>query len=85
MRIHIQELKDVLRNVLDKKISREAASDWAFKLREAEDDNNLEYIPKDSEALIWDGIKFVEGIDLKDTPNTYLHNEFDIQMFLQKF
>ena len=82
--IHLNEIKAVLKELLGNKISRETAADWALKLRESEDSGSLEYIPKESEQIIWKGILFIEGIDLKDSPNSYLHNNFDIELFLRK-
>jgi hypothetical protein len=82
--IHINEIKAVLNELLDKKISREDASDWALKLRESWDNKNLKFIPEEFEQIIWKSILFIEGIDLRDAPNCYLHNDQDIQRVLQK-
>ncbi|MGA0559044.1 hypothetical protein ACO2Q8_20470 [Larkinella sp. VNQ87] len=82
VKISLDELKLTLQRVLQGEVTREEAANWAFKLREMGDNNSLEYAPEDSEQKIWDAILVVEGIDLKDSPNSYLHNNDDIQRFL---
>ena len=65
-------------------MSREAASSWAYSLRQEADDNKLLYSPEADEKVLWESILFIEGIDLQNEPNVYLHNRNDIQDFLNK-
>lgn len=83
MKVDVADIKRMLNEVLDMKISREDASNWALKLREAGDKKEIEYSPIEDERLIWDGLLFIEGIDIQDNPNSYLHNDHDIRIFLK--
>ncbi|WP_103865327.1 hypothetical protein [Aquimarina sp. I32.4] len=82
--INIKEIKSILEFILSDQISREEGSKLAFELRELSDNNLLDYSPKKDEDLIWEAILFIEGLDLKDSPNTYLHNEYDIKSYFKK-
>ncbi|MDP2387557.1 MAG: hypothetical protein Q8M29_14365 [Bacteroidota bacterium] len=80
--IKIEEIKEVLIKLLDEKTSREDAANWALSLREAGDNRQLSFIPEESEKVIWESILFIEGIDLQDAPNSYLHNKNDLLNYL---
>jgi len=82
MTIELESIKSKISDVLNSKISREAASNWATKIRKAGDDRALEYVPTSDEEKIWKGIIYIEGIDTKDSPDSYLHNNHDIEDFL---
>lgn len=84
VKIDIDSIKSVLHKVLKGDISREHASAWAIELRTTNDQNSLEYYPREFEAILWHCIIFIEGIDLKDAPDSYLHNEGDIKGFLEQ-
>lgn len=84
MEIRIEDIKQVLEKLLDGKMSREDASLWAFNLRQEVDDNKLIYSPEKDENILWESILFIEGIDLQNEPNVYLHNKKDIQDFCDK-
>ena len=72
-------------NLLNKFKSREEVARWARSIRDAEDASMLEYVPINREFDIWEAILFLEGVDFKDTPNEYLHNERDIKNAFMKF
>ena len=82
--IDIEELKDVLIKLIEKRISRDEASNWAFKIREAHDRNSLDFSPKSLEDIIWDELSFIESNDLKVSPMSYLYDEMDIQACLER-
>lgn len=84
MVIKIEDIKQVFEKLLHDKISREDASLWAYKLRQEADDNKLIYSPEENENILWESILFIEGIDLQNEPNVYLHNRKDIQDFWDK-
>lgn len=84
MEIRIQDIKQVLERLLESKMSREDASLWAYKLRQAADGDKLIYSPEENENILWESILFIEGIDLQNEPNVYLHNLKDIQEFFDK-
>ena len=82
--VSLQEIQVILNKLLDNSMTREDASSWAFRLREAADNYELEFIPSSKEDLIWELILFLEGVDLKDSPDSYLHNQDDIRLISQK-
>lgn len=84
MEIRIEDIKQVLEKLLDDEMSREDASLWAYYLRQEADDNKLIYSPEKDENILWESILFIEGIDLQNEPNVYLHNKKDIQDFCDK-
>ncbi len=84
MEIRIEDIKQVLEKLLDDKMSREDASLWAYNLRQEADDNKLIYYPEKDENIIWESLLFIEGIDLQNEPNFYLHNKKDVQDFWDK-
>lgn len=84
MKIRIKDIKQVLRELLEDKISREEASLWAYNLRQEADDNKLIYSPEEDENIVWQSILFIEGIDLQNEPNVYLHNRKDLKDFWDK-
>lgn len=54
----------------------------ALELIKKEDDGTLVYEPALDEDKIWNALLFLSGIDLKDTPYTYLHSLEDITSYL---
>jgi len=84
MEIRIEDIKQVLEKLLDDKISREDASLWAYNLRIEADDNKLLYTPEQDENILWESLLFIEGIDIQNEPNVFLHNKKDIKDFFAK-
>ncbi len=82
--VTLEDIKLILSELLENKITREKASAWALNLRKTGDEMNLEYSPQGEENKIWEALLFIEGIDLQDDPTSYLHNDIDIKRFLQK-
>jgi hypothetical protein len=80
--ISLNKVKNVFQEVLDGKLTREEASNWAKKLQQAEDLGELIYNPKTDEATIWHGITYLLGIDLPNEDGSYLHNNEDIATFV---
>ncbi|MBL7690323.1 MAG: hypothetical protein JNM41_01920 [Flavipsychrobacter sp.] len=73
----------VINRILDGVLSREDAATWAMDLRIADDKGEVQYHPAELQPLLWESILFLEGVDLKDAPDSYLHNEHDIREFLK--
>ena len=73
MKVSLLEIINILDELIEDKLSREDASDWAKKRQFAEDNGELEYEPASKEQLIWDAVLYLEGVDLKDGPSSYLH------------
>ena len=79
MNITINEIRLIFDKVLAGSISREDASRVAQSCRECSDKSELIVIPESDRSRVWDAITFLYGVDLKDAPDSYLHNAEDIR------
>lgn len=77
------QIELVFSMLLEEKVSRETASSWASRMIENEE--QLFYVPSNSEEVIWDALMFLIGVDLKDSPTSYLHDRVDIEDNQNKF
>ena len=73
----------VFNMLLEEQVSRETASSWASRMIENEE--QLFYVPSNCEEVIWEVIMFLLGVDLKDSPTSYLHDKADIKNHQNKF
>ncbi|WP_157886879.1 hypothetical protein [Hymenobacter sp. PAMC 26628] len=76
--VDLRMISVILQRVLSQEISREEASNWAYKTRVGLEERRINFLPAKDERKIWDAIFLVEGIDLKDSPNSYLHCLSDV-------
>ena len=67
-----------IRNVLKGMITREQVSDWA-EIYVSSDD------PEIDDDQVWDMLILLSGIDLKDSPNSYLHSVDDLNDWIEKY
>ncbi|MEM9542431.1 MAG: hypothetical protein AAGA60_23430 [Cyanobacteria bacterium P01_E01_bin.42] len=74
MKVKLIELISMFDDLIDRKQYREEIANWAVKRRQAEDEGNLEYEPISAEDIIWEGILYLTGCDMKDSPTSYLHS-----------
>lgn len=80
MKISLNEIRQAFDSLIKEKKSREELAAWAQKFQLSEDDGDLEYDPPNEEDIIWDGIEYLMGVDLKDVDGSYLHS---IKSFVQ--
>jgi len=73
-------IKYAFDELINEKKTREELSSWALQFIFAEDKNNLEYDPISDEDKIWEGLKYLTGVDLKDVDGSYFHS---IENFVQ--
>lgn len=78
----IEEINRRLHLVLEGKISREDLSDWAEKWQESFDRKSG---LRQHDVVVWKCLDTVSGIDLRDSPTSYLHNEEDILRWIESF
>ena len=74
----IKSITDIMSAVLAHDLSREKAADWASKAIAELENRRATYNSANDEKKVWDALVFLQGIDLQDSPNTYLHNEEDL-------
>jgi hypothetical protein len=68
------EVKKVFEDLVSEKITRKEAEKWAWKLCDAEDNQELEYYPKNKEDIIWKAITYLCGVDLQIDEGVYFHS-----------
>lgn len=74
---NMKEVIAKLESVLLGDLNREEVSDWAEFYVMADE-------PKIEDENVWEMLKTISGIDILDSPTTYLHNEEDIKEWIEK-
>lgn len=73
-----EEILSRFKLILQGRISREEVADWAS-----------EYVMQDSpditDETVWDLLLIACGVDLKDSPDEYLHDEQNIKGWIKEF
>jgi len=82
MQVSANEVKEIFQQLIDEKLSREEVAEWAFIRTQAYDNEQLEFFPPEQEGRIWETLQYLEGVDLKENNDTYLHVKSD---FFQEF
>lgn len=74
----IEEIVKKLNMIFEGKLSREEVSDWAS-----------EYVMQDEPCIedetVWEFLQVVSGVDIKDSPEEYLHVEQDLEDWIKKY
>jgi hypothetical protein len=78
VQISTSEVSAAFRELINGTRSREEVASWASRIRDADDTEGLQYVPPSAEVVLWDALEFLIGVDLKDGPDSYLHNLQDI-------
>ncbi len=78
MNIDLATVRKMFQAVLDGSETREAVSDRAKALQEIDDRRELVVVPESDRKRLWKALTFLEGVDLKDGPDSYLHIDEDI-------
>lgn len=73
----VSEIINRLDLVLTDGMTREEVSDWASYYVMADN-------PTIDDENVWELLKIISGIDILDSPKTYLHNEEDIKDWIKK-
>ena len=77
MRVSTDDVATAFRDLIGGARTREEIASWASRLRAADDGEGIEYAPESAEVLIWEALEFLMGVDMKDGPDSYLHNTDD--------
>ncbi len=70
MQIDIKAVRDVFRDVLAGRMTREAADRWANALVQQSEAGALSFVPESEKKRIWDGIMYLYGVDLMPASTT---------------
>jgi hypothetical protein len=73
-----EEIIDKLKMILLGKLTREEVADWASEYVMQDEPN----IPDET---VWELLQIISGVDLKDSPDEYLHVEQDIIDWINKY
>ena len=61
--------------------TRESIAVWASSLLKADDDGSLVLQPASDRSALWEAVKYLVGVDLRHTPQEYLHSLDDFRAF----
>ncbi len=81
-KLTVEKIIAKLQQVLEGEISREEASNWAERAWSIFD---REGSLSETDITVWKCLDVVMGIDIKDSPTEYLHNEEDIKEWMSRF
>jgi len=75
MIITIVDLQNIFNNLIENKITREEADEWAFKIySELDSTSKYSFSPARNERLIIDALQYLWGIDSIDENGKYLYS-----------
>jgi hypothetical protein len=79
MEVDLQAVRQVFKDVLNGRMSREQADRWAYAVVREEETGVVTYSPPRERERIWAGVMYLYGIDTMKSPNAYLHSNDDIR------
>lgn len=79
MKISLLDVQQVFNNLLNHKISRDDAEEWARIRMNALDRDELFFDPTTQEELLWKAVIYLSGVGLKISPNQYIEDEDGIK------
>lgn len=79
MKISLLDVKKVFNDLLNRKISREDAEEWAKIRMNALDNQDLIFDPPIKEELLWKAVIYLSGVGLKISPDKYMEDDLDIK------
>jgi hypothetical protein len=79
VKIDLEEVRRVFCDVLDGRMTREAADRWAYGVMQQSEAGSLTFSPMNAKDRIWEAVMFLYGIDTMEAPGQYLHTDEDIR------
>lgn len=79
MKISLLDVQQVFKDLLNHKISREDAEEWARRRMNALDNHDLIFDPPIKEELLWKAVIYLSGVGLKISPDKYMEDEIGIK------
>jgi hypothetical protein len=73
MIVTIDDISQKFDDLISERTSREEIANFASQAMRANDQDLLILKPKSEKTKIWDAILYLSGVDLKDSPDSYLH------------
>lgn len=84
MTVTINDVQNAFDALVTGAKSREEISEFATLAMKADDQGVLKMEPSSDSNRIWEAIKYLSGVDLKESPETYLHCEQDFVIFREQ-
>ncbi len=79
MKISLLDVQQVFNDLLNHKISRDDAEEWARKRMNALDSQDLIFDPPVKEELLWKAVIYLSGVGLKISPDMYMEDDIGIK------
>lgn len=79
MKISLLDVQHVFNDLLNHKISRDDAEEWARKRMNALDNQDLIFDPPIKEELLWKAVIYLSGVGLKISPDMYMEDDISIK------
>jgi hypothetical protein len=77
--IDLETVRRVFCDVLDGRMTREAADRWAYGVVQESEAGSVTFSPVTAKDRIWESVMYLYGIDSMEAPGQYLHTENDIR------
>jgi len=81
MVLRVVDLQRAFDDLLSEARTREDISDWARSVRLENDAGRLTFEPAEMRDRLWRAVLYMEGVDLKDGPSSYLHVPDDFREY----
>ncbi|MEB6624724.1 hypothetical protein MXM84_09465 [Acinetobacter pittii] len=79
MKISLLDVQQVFNDLLNHKISRDDAEEWARKRMNALDSQDLIFDPPVKEELLWKAVIYLSGVGLKISPDMYMEDDIGLK------
>ncbi len=81
MILTLKDIHNIFVKLINNRLSLEEADRWAYKVIEEFDNNTLIFDPKKYQDHMWRAVSYLYGVDLKISPNEYMHSLSDIEEY----
>ena len=81
MKVSTDDVATAFQDLIAGARSREDIASWASSVRAADDAEGIEFDPPRAQDFIWNALEYLMGADLRDGPDSYLHNREDFEAF----
>jgi hypothetical protein len=74
MEVTLKDIGQKFDDLISERTSREEIADFASQAMGANDQDFLVFKPKSEKSKIWEAILYLSGVDLRVSPDGYLHS-----------
>lgn len=73
-KLSFSDVQNIFKGIISGKITREEADRWAYAAIQKNEANEVIFSPPYDKEIIWEGVMYLYGIDLRERPDEYLHS-----------